>query len=432
MSGEINSKEEFIIFILTELNKKPAPVDFGEFFFEIGPSFGIDGFRDLLEELHQQELLTKLETPGRIVPQLGIRTVELRFGISVKGIDYLKQKLTSSIMNKENSDDKITVFVTYSWDDAEHEEKVHAFTNLLRDNGFHAEVDKMLIQSETAKDFKVMMHKGMTDYRKVIVVLSEGYKEKAEKFKGGVGTEYSLILKDIEENPNKYILVSFSGRDNSIVPLFFKSREIIDLRTDNEEEKQKLFSKLLDINIYQFNEVASSLPQIKPKNVGSLFSSEEPIKEETDIKNVEIQDLSINQDNASYLYQKIKYIELNLKVAFKNLNSKALNDYTIEIHYPKQTVSFDVDGRIENDYKIVTVENSNRVFPQQIKVINLEKIILRNYTIKEVLDKSIIVKIYTESGMFERNFPLNEFVIKNHFSHMSDKLNLNLFLQENY
>lgn len=432
MLGEINSKEEFIIFILTELNKKTAPVDFGEFFFEIGPSFGIDGFRDLLEELHQQELLIKLETPGRFVPQLGFRTVELRFGISVKGIDYLKQKLTHAIINKENSDDKITVFVTYSWDDAEHEEKVHAFTNLLRDNGFHAEVDKMLIQSETAKDFKVMTHKGMTDYRKVIVVLSEGYKEKAEKFKGGVGTEYSFILKDIEDNPNKYILVSFSGIDNSIVPLFFKSREIIDLRTNNDEEKQKLFSKLLDINIYQFNEVASSLPQINPKNVASLFSSEESIKEETDIKSIEIQDLSINQDNVSYLYQKIKYIEFNIKVAFKNLNSKALNDYTIEIYYPKQTVSFDVDGRIENDYKIVTVENSNRVFPQQIKVINLEKIILRNYTIKEVLDKSIIVKIFTESGIFERNFPLNEFVIENHFSHMSDKLNINLFLQENY
>ena len=91
MLGEINSKEEFIIFILTELNKKTAPVDFGEFFFEIGPSFGIDGFRDLLEEVHQQELLIKLETPGRFVPQLGFRTVELRFGISVKGIDYLKQ-----------------------------------------------------------------------------------------------------------------------------------------------------------------------------------------------------------------------------------------------------------------------------------------------------------------------------------------------------
>ena len=34
-------------------------------------------------------------------------------------------------------------------------------------------------------------------------------KDKAENFKGGVGNEYNLILKDIETQKNKYILVSF-------------------------------------------------------------------------------------------------------------------------------------------------------------------------------------------------------------------------------
>lgn len=328
---------------------------------------------------------------------------------------------------KKNDEQKINVFVTYSWDNEEHQEKVHAFTNLLRDNGFHAEVDRMLIQSETAKDFKVMMHKGITNYNKVIVVLSEGYKTKAESFIGGVGTEYSLILKDLEENPNKYILVSFDGRENSIIPLFFKAREIINLRENNENEKQKLFSKLLDIDLYKFNEVASKLPEINTKEVPSMFS-----KEQGKSEGIEILELNISQDGSSYFAKLLKNIEFNLSVGFKNLNEEVLNDYSIEIYYPKQAVSFEVDGRIEGDYKICLIESANRIFSQQIKVINLEQITLRNYTIKELIDKSIIVKIYTENGVFEREFPLKNFLIKNHFTNINEKLSLDLFLDENY
>ena len=66
-----------------------------------------------------------------------------------------------------------------------------------------------------------MMHKAMTDYYKVIIVLSKGYKEKADNFKSGVGQEYQLIINDIIENTTKYILVSFEGIPNDIKPLNF-------------------------------------------------------------------------------------------------------------------------------------------------------------------------------------------------------------------
>lgn len=433
MKQEFNSKEDFIIYILEELNKKSSPIAFGDFFMEVGPSFGIDGFRDLMEELFQQGLLTKLESPGRIVPALGVRTVDLRFGISVNGIEYLKNNKRIIVVGQEEDQkqDEITVFVTYSWDNSEHEEKVHAFTNMLRDNGFHAEVDKMLIQSETAKDFKVMMHKGMTHYKKIIVVLSEGYKKKAEDFRGGVGTEYSLILKDIEDNPNKYILVTFSGRESSVIPLFFKDREIIDLKENDDAEKQKLFSKLLDEKIYEFNEVASKLPEIIKVKAPAFFTESDADQQITKSL-IEIQDLNITQDNASYFAQKIKYIELNLSVGFKNLDTTPLNDYTVEVYYPKQTISYEVDGRIDGDYKVITTDNNNRIFSHQLRVINLEKVIIRNFTIREIIDKNIKVRIYCDKGTFEREFPIKDFVIKNHFNHMSEQLSIELFLDKDY
>ena len=40
-----------------------------------------------------------------------------------------------------------------------------------------------------------MMHKAMTDYEKVIIILSRTYKLKAEAFKGGVGNEYLLVMR---------------------------------------------------------------------------------------------------------------------------------------------------------------------------------------------------------------------------------------------
>ncbi len=334
--------------------------------------------------------------------------------------DFLNIKKNTQKNNQMENNERIKVFVTYSWDNEEHKEKAIAFTNFLRDNGFHAEVDKMLVQNETAKDFKVMMHKGMTDYQKVIVILSEGYKKKAEEFIGGVGTEYTLILKDIEVNPNKYILISFEGHNDNIAPLFFKSREIIDFSKDNEGEKQKLFAKLLDKKLYEFSEVAPKLPTIETSKIPSLFAEKNKVII-SDIK------LVSNTGTSSYFYQLLKYIELELNISFVNLSESVINEYNVEIHYPKQIVSYEVDGRIEGDYKIINIEKSDRIFSNQTTSIKLEKIVIRNYTINEIISKSIIIKIYTEHGVFEKTFPLNDFLVKD-FNGVSKKLDSSLFL----
>ncbi|GAB3899980.1 SEFIR domain-containing protein [Spirosoma agri] len=415
------NKEEIIYLILEELNKKISPVEFGKFFLEAGQGFGIDNFRNFLDELHQEGLVTKLEKPGEYIPIIGRSALDLRYGISIAGTQYLKsQKMEEAKMHKNNSD-RITVFVTYSWDNDEHNDKVLSFTNFLRDNGFEAEVDKMLIQNESAKDFNVMMHKGMTDYKKVVVILSSGYKAKAEEFRGGVGNEFSLILKDIQNNPNKYILVSFEGYKDELIPLFFKGREIINLSENNENEKQKLFAKLLDKKLYEFSAVADVLPVVTAKKTNSLFSeNSNPIE---DIK------LQIREDNSSYFAQLIKNIEFQPRLTFKNSSKSPINEYSIEIYYPRGTISFEVNGRVEGEYIVVTLDETTRLFPQQIKSIILNNFTLRNYTIDQVIDKSIIVKIYTDEGISEKSFPIKEFTIKNSFIG-EHKIDTKLFLKE--
>ncbi|HUC80954.1 MAG TPA: SEFIR domain-containing protein [Flavisolibacter sp.] len=292
----IQNKEDFIIYILEQLHLKVHPVAFGAFFMEISPAGGIDSFRNLLDDLHQNGLVTKQENPGAPSPVLPhLRTVDLRYGISVKGIQFLKQQQATVVNQKAMKE----VFVTYSWDSEEHNDKVIAFTNELRDQGFDAEMDRFYSQQESAADFGKMMHQAMTDYKKVIVVLSKGYKEKAEAFRGGVGNEYNLILKDIQKEKQKYILVSFDGIHDEAIPLSFKDQEIIDL--SDRKNLTVLYAKLMDKPLVQFSEVGKVKPVIEPKVVA-------PFRAEK-VENLTIGRLRCHAGNASQFGQLYKMIE---------------------------------------------------------------------------------------------------------------------------
>ncbi|WP_431199577.1 SEFIR domain-containing protein [Mucilaginibacter sp. P19] len=193
----IKNREDYINYILLQLYPKLHPIKFGDFFLELMPDGGLDSFRDLLDGLTESGLLNRISQTGPPIASLpGRNELDLRYSISVKGIQHLKDEgligsskkqalpVVSELTEKE-------VFVTYSWDSQEHNEKVISFTDFLRDEGFNAEMDIMHSQAQSALDFTKMMHQIMTDYKKVIVVLSKGYKQKAEAFKGAL--EMSII-----------------------------------------------------------------------------------------------------------------------------------------------------------------------------------------------------------------------------------------------
>lgn len=164
-----------------------------------------------------------------------------------------------------------SVFVSYSWESDEHKDRVISFVEFLRNKGFEADMDVKFMQEETALDFNRLMHKGILEYDKVIVILSETYKNKAESFEGGVGKEYKFITGDIENNPNKYVLTSFetisSALLNKIAPAEFKGREVVDLAKDENSNFERLFSKLTDSGGYKFSDVASNTPIVGEKYI---------------------------------------------------------------------------------------------------------------------------------------------------------------------
>ncbi|NOT52940.1 MAG: TIR domain-containing protein, partial [Chitinophagaceae bacterium] len=181
-----------------------------------------------------------------------------------KKIISLKKAFRTSV---EVSNTSTSVFVSYAWEGKEHEEKVISFVNFLRQNGFNADLDKRIMQDETAVDFNKLMHMGMNNYDKVILILSQTYKTKAEAYQGGVGREYRYVVKNISRYPKRFVLASFIKLSEevieTIVPIDLTGREIVDLKIDEQNNFQNLFSKLTDAKRYNFSEVANTTPVIE-------------------------------------------------------------------------------------------------------------------------------------------------------------------------
>ncbi|MBQ9438299.1 MAG: toll/interleukin-1 receptor domain-containing protein [Lachnospiraceae bacterium] len=100
----------------------------------------------------------------------------------------------------------------------------------LKELGYDANLDILEMQKAPSLSFSRMMAENLQKAEKVIILLSEEYKKKAEAFQGGVGTEYEFILSDMRDNESKYILGSFEPPEKEvrerIVPGFWKGKMV--------------------------------------------------------------------------------------------------------------------------------------------------------------------------------------------------------------
>lgn len=129
------------------------------------------------------------------------------------------------------------LFISYCWSSADHEEWVLRLGTELRENGVDVILDKWDLKE--GNDANAFMEKMVADddIKKVILVIDEQYSERADKRKGGVGTETQIISAEVYESvdQNKFVAV-IANRDEegkAKLPIFYKSRIYIDL-SDNE------------------------------------------------------------------------------------------------------------------------------------------------------------------------------------------------------
>ncbi len=299
------------------------------------------------------------------------------------------------------------VFISYSWDSDEHNNKVLAFTNHLREKGFEAQLDRMLAQEETAVNFIKMMHLAMQNHSKIIVVLSPGYKQKAETFTGGVGEEYQVLLNDIKNNPKKYILVAFAERSQDIIPLGLLGRDVVSLSKEGEEER--LFRKLLDEQEFKFSKVAPEKPKIATKLIPPFSITQKLIQAP-----IEVTNLLIKQESASLSGGLYNHVDLSLSFEMKNISQTSIDNYAVELRLSKY---FDSDYYIkqtDGEEIVYTHDVTDKLFPNQIKRSKNYLIRITNHVILKILDSTIQIKVFTDDGIIEKKYLASE-VIKIRF-----------------
>lgn len=206
---------------------------------------------------------------GRAAIQFILTKVRQELIVGLQRINRTKEAEANEIAVVSEASYKKTVFVTYAWENEEHNDKIISFTEFLLKKGYEASMDRKESQEQTATNFNQMMIEGLKNSDKVIVVLSKKYKEKADSFSGGVGFEFGIIIEQLKTSKNKFIFVSFGqDKNEDIVPMAISGRDILNLKKDQDQNNfNELFAKLESKNTIEFSKPSDVKVEVKTKEI---------------------------------------------------------------------------------------------------------------------------------------------------------------------
>lgn len=139
---------------------------------------------------------------------------------------------------------KISVFVSYSWDSDEHKARVQSLVEQLRRDGFEVYTDQNMSLGEEITRF---MEAGIVKCDRVLMICTPKYKRKADERKGGVGYESRICTSEVyQNNEPKFIPILFEGTISGSFPVWIKGNLGVDLSDGNfmGPEYQRLVSDL--------------------------------------------------------------------------------------------------------------------------------------------------------------------------------------------
>ncbi|MFJ8066996.1 SEFIR domain-containing protein [Psychrobacillus sp. NPDC096426] len=132
------------------------------------------------------------------------------------------------------------VFISYSWSSPQHEEWVYELASRLESNGVEVVFDKW--DSVEGHNLNAFMQRSVNDpsISKVLVICDETYKQKADGFEGGVGTETVIISNEVYKSveQTKFIpIVSQRGpAGEEYIPTYLSGTKYIDMSSAQKYE----------------------------------------------------------------------------------------------------------------------------------------------------------------------------------------------------
>ena len=140
-----------------------------------------------------------------------------------------------------------TAFVSYSWDDDEHNTWARTLAERLRSDSVAATIDQWAtVPGDQLPEF---MEQAITENLFVLIVCTPRYKSRSERREGGVGYEGDIITAELLQarNHRKFIPILRKGEWRDAAPSWLTGKYYIDLRDgpNYEAQYQDLLSTLL-------------------------------------------------------------------------------------------------------------------------------------------------------------------------------------------
>lgn len=125
------------------------------------------------------------------------------------------------------------LFISYSWSNPDYEQDILRIATELRGAGIDVILDKWdLREGQDSHAFMEQMVRD-PDIRKVAIFTDRTYTEKADRRRGGVGTETQIITTEVykSQEQNKFVAVVMErdAEGKACIPIYYTSRIYIDL-----------------------------------------------------------------------------------------------------------------------------------------------------------------------------------------------------------
>lgn len=261
-----------------------------------------------------------------------------------------------------------TVFVSYLQSEA-NSEKIDRIIQLLEESHIRVIIDERDLN--IGDDLPLFMEKNLVESDFIIVILTSGYKKRADDRQGGVGYEASIMAASLSKNEaaKKFLPVMFEPYRDEIVPVFLSSKLVGDLSDGLETITfQRSFEKL--------KRTILGLPKT---NMSSRELASKKVIKETDKSELILTSVD-DDDNTQIMLTSIDSDEV---IQPRNDGTPGSALYAVPFrlnHYPNQTWEkiFLEKWRFPSEF--TTMHRGN------IAKISANRIILDGTTIEEVRD----------------------------------------------
>lgn len=157
-----------------------------------------------------------------------------------------EQSLETTLQPAQPTTPTKTVFISYSHDTPQHEKWVHQFADDIRAKGIRVITDENIRFGQDTNHF---MEESVAISNRVLIVVTEVYKNKSDGRMAGVGYETGVITGELvnDQNTIKFIPIIREGSGKEFYPLYLSNRWGADFTDDThyDDMLEKLTADIL-------------------------------------------------------------------------------------------------------------------------------------------------------------------------------------------